>query len=256
MAGSNQTVTSRALPGETIRWKTSPFPAIALPSMNVLLVEDEASLANHVVKALQRSGHEPSHAADGPSGLKAAQTGRFDIVVLDVNLPGMDGFEILKRIKKSGSSARVLMLTARSEVNDRVQGLKSGADDYLTKPFAMEEFLARVDALGRRGVPVEKSDVLQCGDLTLDIRSRKTNISGEAVALSPREMEVLQILLAEPGRTFSRDEICERIWQREHEYDTRTVEIFIMRLRKKLEGGAQTPVIETVRGAGYRLRPV
>ncbi len=103
---------------------------------------------------------------------------------------------------------------------------------------------------------MEKSDVLQCGDLTLDIRARKTNIAGEPVALSPREMEVLQILLAEPGRTFSRDEICERIWQREHEYDTRTVEIFIMRLRKKLEGGAQTPVIETVRGAGYRLRPV
>ena len=224
--------------------------------MNILTIEDEPSLAGHIVRALQRVGHEATHAEDGVAGLKTALAGRFDIVVLDVNLPGMDGFEILQRLKKSGSAARVLMLTAHSEVNDRVQGLKAGADDYLTKPFAMEELLARVEALGRRGVAVEKSDLLPCGDLTMDVRARKVNIAGEPVALSPREMEVLHILLAEPGRTFSRDEICERIWQREHEYDTRTVEIFIMRLRKKLEGGPQTPVIETVRGAGYRLRPV
>jgi DNA-binding response OmpR family regulator len=224
--------------------------------MNILVVEDEPSLAGHVVRALKQTGHEVAHAADGTAGLKAALGGRFDTVVLDVNLPGIDGFEVLKRLKKTGSPARVLMLTARSEVGDRVLGLKSGADDYLTKPFAMEELLARVEALGRRGPPVERSDLLQCGDLTMDVRSRKVNIAGEPVALSPRELEVLHILLAEPGRTFSRDEICERIWQREHEYDTRTVEIFIMRLRKKLDGGGRTPVIETVRGAGYRLRPV
>jgi DNA-binding response OmpR family regulator len=224
--------------------------------MNILLIEDEPSLAAHVLRALQRAGHEAAHAADGPGGLKLAMSGRFDTLVLDVNLPGMDGFEILQRLRKSGSTLRVLMLTARSEITDRVQGLKSGADDYLTKPFAMEELLARVEALGRRGLPAEKADVLTCGDLTMDVRARKVNIGGEPAALSPREMEVLQILLAEPGRTFSRDEICERIWQREHEYDTRTVEIFIMRLRKKLEGGDRTPVIETVRGAGYRLTPV
>jgi two-component system OmpR family response regulator len=224
--------------------------------MNILAVEDEPSLAGHVVRALKRAGHEITHAADGPAGLKEALAGRFDIVVLDVNLPGMDGFEVLKRVRKSGCSARVLMLTARGEIGDRVLGLKAGADDYLTKPFAMEELLARVEALGRRGVPVEQADRLRCGDLSMDVRARKVNIAGEPVALSPREMEVLQILLAEPGRTFSRDEICERIWQREHEYDTRTVEIFIMRLRRKLEGGGQTPVIETVRGAGYRLHPV
>jgi len=224
--------------------------------MNILTVEDESQLAAHIVRALTRAGHDASHAGDGTSGLRVALGTHFDIIVLDVNLPGMDGFEVLKRLKKSGSNSRVLMLTARSEVNDRVQGLKAGADDYLTKPFAMEELLARVEALGRRGAPVEKSDFLHCGDLTMDVRARRVNIAGEAVALSPREMEVLQILLTEPGRTFSRDEICERIWQREHEYDTRTVEIFIMRLRKKLEGGPGTPVIETVRGAGYRLRPV
>ena len=222
--------------------------------MNILTVEDEPQLATHIVRALKRAGHEAVHAADGPFGLRTALGSHFDIVVLDVNLPGMDGFEVLKRLKRAGSAARVIMLTARSEVGDRVQGLKAGADDYLTKPFAMEELLARVEALGRRGVAVEKSDILHCGDLTMDVRSRRVTLAGEPVALSPRELEVLQIFLAEPGRTFSRDEICERIWQREHEYDTRTVEIFIMRLRKKIDGGAETPVIETVRGAGYRLR--
>ncbi len=222
--------------------------------MNILTVEDEPQLATHIFRALKRAGHEVVHAADGAFGLRTALANHFDIVVLDVNLPGMDGFELLKRLKKSGSTARVIMVTARGDVGDRVQGLKAGADDYLTKPFAMEELLARVEALGRRGVPVEKSDYLQCGNLMMDVRNRKLTRAGDPVALSPREMEVLQIFLAEPGRTFSRDEICERIWQREHEYDTRTVEIFIMRLRKKLDGGADTPVIETVRGAGYRLR--
>jgi DNA-binding response OmpR family regulator len=222
--------------------------------MNTLVIEDEEALAGHVVRALTRAGHDAAHAADGPAGLKQALSGRYDIVVLDVNLPGMDGFEVMQRLRKSGSGSRVLMLTARAEIGDRVQGLKAGADDYLTKPFAMEELLARVEALGRRGVPVEKSDVLQSGELTMDVRARRVVVSGETVALSPREMEVLKILLSEPGRTFSRDEICERIWQREHEYDTRTVEVFIMRLRKKLEGGAGVPVIETVRGAGYRLK--
>ncbi|MCB1134389.1 MAG: response regulator transcription factor, partial [Verrucomicrobiae bacterium] len=136
---------------------------------------------------------------------------------------------------------------ARSEIGDRVAGLKAGADDYLTKPFALEELLARVEALGRRGGAVENQTVLQSGEICLDVAKRRVTRKGERVDLSPRELEVLQIFLQEPGRTFSRDEICERIWEREHEYDTRTVEIFIMRLRKKL--GAN--VITTVRGVGY-----
>lgn len=222
--------------------------------MKILTVEDEPHLAAHIVRALQRAGHEVQHAADGLAAIKTAMENHYDVIVLDVNLPGCDGFEVLQRLRKAGLAVRVMMLTARSEVGDRVHGLKSGADDYLTKPFAMEELLARVEALGRRGGAVEPSDVLRAGDVCLDVRARKVTRAGDPVALSPRELEVLHVFMSEPGRTFSRDEICERIWQREHEYDTRTVEIFIMRLRRKLDDGRPEPLIETVRGVGYRLR--
>ena len=215
--------------------------------MDILVVEDEPQLASHVVRALERANHDVVHRADGPAAVEAAANRHFDLVVLDVNLPGFDGFEVLTRIRAAGLTVRVLMLTARSEIGDRVAGLKAGADDYLTKPFALEELLARVEALGRRGGVADNQAVLQSGEICLDVAKRRVTRKGERVDLSPRELEVLQIFLQEPGRTFSRDEICERIWEREHEYDTRTVEIFIMRLRKKL--GAN--IITTIRGVGY-----
>jgi DNA-binding response OmpR family regulator len=147
------------------------------------------------------------------------------------------------------------MLTARSEIGDRVAGLRAGADDYLTKPFALEEFLARVQALGRRETTEAPSGALVNGDLAIELTHRRVTRGGERVELSPREFEVLRIFMQEPGRTFTRDEICERIWEREHEYDTRTVEIFIMRLRKKLDRPAEESLIATVRGVGYVMRP-
>lgn len=217
--------------------------------MDILVVEDEPQLAGHVVRALERASHDVVHRADGPAAVEAVGKRHFDLVVLDVNLPGCDGFEVLARIRAAGLPLRVLMLTARSEIGDRVAGLKAGADDYLTKPFALEELLARVEALGRRGSAAAGGNVLHVGDISFDVSNRRVTRSGARVDLSPRELEVLQIFMREPGRTFSRDEICERIWEREHEYDTRTVEIFIMRLRKKL--GAD--VITTVRGVGYHL---
>lgn len=143
------------------------------------------------------------------------------------------------------------MLTARTEIGDRVAGLRAGADDYLTKPFALEELLARVQALGRRAAADSDGSVISIGGLQIDVTSRRVTRGGERVELSPREFEVLLIFAREPGRTFSRDEICERIWEREHEYDTRTVEIFIMRLRKKLDRPGSESVIVTVRGVGY-----
>ena len=221
--------------------------------MRLLLVEDQADLARQVERALKQANHEVEIARDGPGAVAAALEGLHDLILLDVNLPGFDGFEVLKRIRQSSIPSRILMLTARGEVGDRVAGLKAGADDYLTKPFAMEELLARIEALGRRAGGVELSQVLKTGDLIMDLEHRRVTRAGERMDLSPREFEILQIFMKEPGRTFSRDEISERIWEREHEYDTRTVEIFIMRLRKKLDRDGNPSVISTIRGVGYTL---
>jgi DNA-binding response OmpR family regulator len=223
-------------------------------AMDILLVEDEPQIAAQVTRALEKAGHGVTRASDGPGAVELAGKQHYDIVVLDVNLPGFDGFEVLARIRAAGLPLRVLMLTARSEVGDRVAGLKAGADDYLTKPFALEELLARLDALGRRSGTVEHQTLLHVGNLSMDITKHRVTRNGERVELSPREFEVLQIFMHEPGRTFSRDEICERIWEREHEYDTRTVEIFIMRLRKKLDAPGNESVIATVRGVGYVMK--
>lgn len=219
--------------------------------MRILLVEDNAQLATQIARSLGREDHEVKHVADGPSAVEAATSEAFDLVVLDVNLPGYDGFEVLKRIRATGLPRRVLMLTARSEIGDRVAGLRAGADDYLTKPFALDELLARVHALGRRTQDSADGNKISMGDLLIDVANRRVTRAGERAELSPREFEVLLIFAREPGRTFSRDEICERIWEREHEYDTRTVEIFIMRLRKKLDRPGTESVIVTVRGVGY-----
>lgn len=221
--------------------------------MDILLVEDEPQLAEQVSRSLVRAGHDVRIARDGPSALEEVTGSRYDLVVLDVNLPGFDGFELLSRIREARLPVRVLMLTARSEVGDRVAGLKAGADDYLTKPFAMEELLARVEVLGRRNVVPEADTILRVGDLCLDTVKRRVSRGDRRIELSPREFEVLQVFMKESGRTFSRDEICERIWEREHEYDTRTVEIFIMRLRKKLDQPGKESVIRTIRSVGYLM---
>jgi len=176
-----------------------------------------------------------------------------DLIVLDLNLPGLDGLSVLSRLREVNSTARVLILTARGEVEHRVKGLNAGADDYLAKPFAIDELVARVEALGRRGNAPTATDLLEVGDLHMDVHHRKVIRGGKPIALSPREFDVLQVLLNEPGRVFSRAELCERVWQRSHEYDTRTVEIFIARLRRKIDSDFPVPLIHTVRTVGYAI---
>lgn len=165
----------------------------------------------------------------------------------------MNGLAVLTRIKQASLPTRVIILTARADVEHRIKGLNSGADDYMGKPFSMDELAARVNVLGRRGARSNDTTLITVGDVVMDVPHRRLTRRGERVELSPREFEVLQILMREPGRVFSRSEICERIWQREHQYDTRTVEIFIMRLRKKLEFDGQPSFIHTVRGVGYQV---
>ena len=221
--------------------------------MRILVVEDEPQLARHVASALARHGHAPSVFHDGPAGLKAALTTLPDLIVLDLNLPGLDGFSVLAELRRASCQARVLILTARSEVEHRVKGLKAGADDYLTKPFSMDELVARVEALGRRAATPTAEDLLGLGDLHMDVHRRKVTRAGRVIALSPREFDVLHVLMREPGRVFSRAELCERVWQRNHEYDTRTVEIFITRLRKKVDSQFAEPLIHTLRTVGYAI---
>jgi DNA-binding response OmpR family regulator len=223
--------------------------------MQILIIEDEAQLARHVSRALTRAGHDAVTRFDGPSGLESALQTEPNLIVLDLNLPGMDGLAVLARIREAQLSARVLILTARGEVEHRIKGLKAGADDYLAKPFSMDELVARIEALGRRAANPQAAEVLDVAGLHLDPQRRRATRNGRVLSLSPREFEVLQVLMAEPGRVFSRTELCERVWQREHEYDTRTVEIFIARLRKKIDAGFEQPLIQTVRSVGYTIRP-
>lgn len=222
--------------------------------MRILVLEDEPQLAGHITRALSRRGHTATAHHDGAVGLRALTDEPPDLVVLDLGLPSLDGLSILARLRQTAAATRVLILTARGEVEHRVKGLQAGADDYLAKPFAMDELVARVEALGRRSAAATPGDILKVADLSLDVRHRRVARAGKAIALSPREFDVLQVLMQEPGRAFSRTELCERVWQRDHEYDTRTVEIFITRLRKKIDTGFGAPLIHTLRAIGYTLR--
>lgn len=222
--------------------------------MRVLIIEDEPELARHITRALIRYGHCASARHDGASGLRAALDDPPDLVVLDLNLPGLHGSAVLQQLREAQSPARVIILTARGSVEDRVKGLKSGADDYLAKPFSMDELAARVDALGRRGGSPGADGQLKVADLRMNVLQRRVSRAGMNIALSPREFDVLQVLMQEPGRVFSRTELCERVWHRDHEYDTRTVEIFIARLRRKVDTAATPPLIHTLRSVGYSIR--
>jgi len=224
--------------------------------MRILVIEDEAQLARHIVRALERRGHVASAVLDGVGGLESGLNDPPDLIVLDLNLPGLDGMDVLGKLRERHCPSRVLILTARGEVEHRVKGLNAGADDYLAKPFSLDELVARVEALGRRGATPTAADLLKVGDLQVDVQHRRVMRAGKAIALSPREFDVLQVLMQEPGRVFSRTELCERVWQRDHEYDTRTVEIFIARLRKKVDTGFASPLIHTLRSVGYTVRAV
>jgi DNA-binding response OmpR family regulator len=218
--------------------------------MRILVVEDEVRLARQIASALTEAGHDPVVIHDGETALHEAAAMTFDLIVLDVGLPRMDGFEVLRRLRSRHVTSRVLMLTARGEVKDRVIGLQLGADDYLAKPFAMQELVARVRALGRRYAE-EPALNLRVDDLTLHLASHEVYRGTRPIELSTRELMLLKVLMREPGRVFTRTELCERVWEHEHEYDTKLVEVFIGRLRKKID---VPPLIHTVRHVGYTIR--
>ena len=218
--------------------------------MHILVVEDDTGLARQIASALTEAGHDPIVVHDGERALDKTKSMPFDLIILDVILPGMDGFGVLRHLRAQHLAGRVLMLTARGEVTDRVTGLQLGADDYLPKPFAMGELVARVNALGRR-YPEEPTLKLHVGDLTLDLASHEVHRGLRHIHLSARELMLLKVLMREPGRVFTRTELCERVWEHPHEYDTKLVEVFIGRLRRKISDPA---LIRTVRHVGYTIR--
>ena len=218
--------------------------------MRILVVEDEVRLARQIASALTEAAHDPIVVHDGERALREATGTSFDLIVLDIVLPRMDGFDVLRHLRSQHVPSRVLMLTARGEVKDRVAGLQLGADDYLPKPFAMPELVARVNALGRR-YPEAPALKLRVADLTFDLANHEVHRGTRRIDLSARELMLLKVLMREPSRTFTRTELCERVWEHEHEYDTKLVEVFIGRLRKKI---GDPPLIHTVRYVGYTIR--
>jgi len=217
--------------------------------MRVLVVEDDVPLTRQIAAALVQAEHDPLVIHDGEAALHAAADSVFDLIVIDIGLPRMDGFELLRRLRSLHVKSRVLMLTARGEIKDRVTGLQLGADDYLAKPFSMSELVARISALGRR-YPEKPAITLHVGDLTLDLVDHEVYRDTRRIELSARELMLLKVLMREPGRIFSRTELCQRVWEHEHEYDTKLVEVFIGRLRKKI---GEPPLIHTVRHVGYTI---
>jgi len=215
--------------------------------MHVLVVQEDIQLAKRVSSALMEAGHDPIFVHDGERALDKAKEAPFDLIVLDIILPGMDGFDVLRHLRSQHMASRVLMLTARTEVKDRVTGLELGADDSLPKPFAMRELVARVNALGRRYSEEPKLN-LRVGDLTLDVVNHQVHRGSRQIELSARELMLLKVLMREPGRVFTRSELCERIWQHAYEFESKLVEVFISRLRKKV---GDPPLIHTVRRVGY-----
>ncbi len=221
--------------------------------MRVLIVEDEAHLANLIARVLQRERYEVDVTYDGEAGLARALGGRYDAIVLDRMLPGVDGLEVCRRMRAAGVHTPVLLLSARRELDERVQGLDAGADDYLGKPFAFTELLARIRALTRRGDRPVLPAVLRVGDLTLDPRAHRVERAGREIALSQREFALLEYLMRNAGQVLTREQIRERIWGPAAEPESNIVDLYIHYLRKKLDDRPES-LIRTVRGVGYMLR--
>jgi two-component system OmpR family response regulator len=219
----------------------------------VLVVEDETKVASFVRKGLEEQGFAVEVSGHGDEAYELARARPYDAIVLDIMLPGRDGLSILANLRARNNTVPVLLLTARSELDERVQGLNLGADDYLTKPFFLEELVARLHALGRRRGG-EQGSVLQAGPVTVSLLTREVRRDGKPVSLTPREFQLLEVLLRTPGRVFTRTQLLERVWGYGFDPQTNLVDVNIQRLRKKIDPGGGESIIETVRGVGYRAR--
>ena len=220
--------------------------------MRILVVEDEAGVAGFLEQGLKESGYAVDVARDGADGLEFALAYEYDAIVLDVMLPRLSGLDLLKEIRSKRVKSPVLLLTARDGVDDRVRGLDVGADDYLVKPFAFPELLARLRALLRRP-PLQAGGTLRMNDLEMDVAKREVKRAGKLIELSPREFALLELLLRHPDQVLSRTQILEHVWNFDFYSDTNVVDVYIGYLRRKLDRGFDRPLIHTLRGVGFRL---
>lgn len=222
--------------------------------MRLLIVEDDAEAAAYLVKAFREAGHVPDHAADGLEGYALAQGGGYDVLVVDRMLPRMDGLSLIRSLREQDDATPALILSALAQVDDRVKGLRAGGDDYLPKPYAFSELLARVEALGRRPRQQEVETSYTVGDLTLDRLSHTVTRSGQDIPLQPREFRLLEYLMQHAGQVVTRTMLLEHVWEYHFDPQTNVIDVHISRLRAKIDKDFDRPLLHTVRGAGYTIR--
>jgi two-component system OmpR family response regulator len=222
--------------------------------MKILVVEDNERVARFVTRGLREAGHTVEHASNGRDGLFIAASEPYDVIVLDRMLPGnIDGLGIIEALRKSGNRTPILILSALNNVDERIKGLRSGGDDYLTKPFAFGELLARVDALGRRSVDHAAERLLQVGDLRMDLLSRRVTRGSRTINLQPREFKLLEYLMRHANQVVTRTMLLEAVWDYNFDPQTNVVDVHISKLRQKLELDKERPLVRTVRNAGYMM---
>jgi two-component system OmpR family response regulator len=222
--------------------------------MRILIIEDDRDSASYLLRALKESGHSPDHAADGEAGLHMAMTGRYDVLIVDRMLPRLDGLSMLKQLRGAGIDAPALILSALGQVDDRVEGLRSGGDDYLTKPYAFSELLARIEVLAKRRRPDEVETVIRVGDLELDRLAHTVKRGGVNIPLQPREYRLLEYLMRNAGKVVTRTMLLEEVWDYHFDPQTNVIDVHVSRLRSKIDKDFKEQLLQTVRGAGYVLR--
>ena len=220
----------------------------------ILVIEDDPETAEHLVDFLETRGYATDLAADGNEGLRLAQSAPYAVIVIDRMLPGIDGIAVIRRLREAGTVTPALIVSALGEVDDRVRGLRAGGDDYLVKPFAFVELLARVEALARRSATVVKETVLRVGDLELDLVSRTVNRGGRAVELLPREFQVLEYLVRNEGHVVPRAMLLEHVWDLHFDPTTNIIDVYVGRVRRKVDSEQAYPLIHTIRGVGFCVR--
>ena len=222
-------------------------------AMKVLVIEDDREAAAYVAKGLSESGYVVDHAAEGRDGLFMATDGSYDILIVDRMLPGMDGLALIAALRAADVRTPVLILSALAGVDDRVKGLRAGGDDYLVKPFAFAELLARIEALLRRSGGTQVTTRLSVGDLEMDLLSRKVRRSSHEIDLLPREFRLLEFMMRRAGQVVTRTMLLENVWDYHFDPQTNVIDVHVSRLRQKIDKGFERPLLHTVRGAGYRL---